>query len=760
MPDLHLLPLPLTLEPEASAPAAGEVATDAGKAILDAGVPETERIAADVMSRVREDTGQRALSESARGTETGRARNALPEHGPTRLHHDARSHGDDQDHDAAHTRAARPSVAGASATGDAIGRIDGAVTREPATATATTTVAAMATTTAAGTEPTVATTTASPTSESTVDGSRHAEGTSMRTAFASAEAMERGDEIAPARDRDVARDQNTRQRASVAEDPTKAETKVAPEAKVSTESKLATQKSSFVSAAASTDGEPKAGEMLIRETAKLRASGARRDDAVEGVKKTRAGSASPESKLIHAKTTQPAAGIALIDTAPVTGSTISSGTNTHAATAQVLAPAADAVAAPETGRAFEQAIAPTAESRAFRANADNIVVPSVDDVGLRTEVREASTRVPAAAVEPVPVPARALAMARATAPSDLRETIMLTALADNSANRMPAPDGAQSPVPARAPAGAVSLADRSVTGEAMLEERVTRERFFTESGANSETMRTRTALRIVREPLHYYKTAAVLEAPVEPLAGTATSASNAAHARPIQNSSVTAVLEAGALSAEGESAGGFTGGESERERAFSQAMKSEPIAAISGAERARAVHALSEAESLLDVIPHGMAAASTGAGSPVNEAGLRTQTLRSPLPEAIDQITRMVVNDQKNVTIQLTPIHLGTIQGKIAVQNGRVVVKLDVDTESVQGVLQSSVDLLQESLQREGMDLQALAVTVSGQEGNGKSWQGHARESRALPAREKTRKNSEKAEDTGKNSERSLNLLI
>ncbi len=463
---------------------------------------------------------------------------------------------------------------------------------------------------------------------------------------------------------------------------------------------------------------------------------------------------------------------------------------------------------------IEPIVEPGREARVTEsADANRMAVSPVEQTTSRAAVRDTAAAEPAPEPEFVPVPARAFAEARAAAPSDLREALNQaartrqtaqetqtaqttqsaqttqtgeTASTASSASAVPS-DKATGTQPALdikiVPRGDMvrsetqlrvdGAANGGVT-EATMDDRVTRvlekiptdftrDRLFTESEAHAGTMRGRTALRTVREPLHYYRAAANLDAPVGTLSGSASTGAigtttNATGATAA--SGATAMPGSTAGSHEGESAPGFAGGDDADAAAFATLTKTESRAGALANQAMFAVENPVDFETPIEALPQGITTGAMNLGNPVNEAGLRTQTLRSPLPEAIDQITRMVVNDQKNVTIQLTPAHLGTIQGKIAVHNGRVIVKLDVDTENVQGVLKSSVDQLQEALQREGMDLQALAVTVSGQEGNGKAWQGHPRESRAFPAREKTRKNSEKAEDTGKNSERSLNLLI
>ena len=99
--------------------------------------------------------------------------------------------------------------------------------------------------------------------------------------------------------------------------------------------------------------------------------------------------------------------------------------------------------------------------------------------------------------------------------------------------------------------------------------------------------------------------------------------------------------------------------------------------------------------------------------------------VRTPSNVSTTDIINQIVNKMKvdvrgnltEVRIVLTPEHLGDVSMKVAVQNGIVTAKFVAENQRVKEIIESNFEVLKESLQKQGIEISSLSVSV-GQDQN------------------------------------------
>lgn len=104
---------------------------------------------------------------------------------------------------------------------------------------------------------------------------------------------------------------------------------------------------------------------------------------------------------------------------------------------------------------------------------------------------------------------------------------------------------------------------------------------------------------------------------------------------------------------------------------------------------------------------------------PVQEAGI-SQTIQSKTPvtrmeiftQAVEKAKVLLSGDKSEMVIDLKPDHLGKLALKIATERGIVVAKFIAENEQVKAALESNMNLLKESLEKQGFSVQEFSVFV------------------------------------------------
>lgn len=118
---------------------------------------------------------------------------------------------------------------------------------------------------------------------------------------------------------------------------------------------------------------------------------------------------------------------------------------------------------------------------------------------------------------------------------------------------------------------------------------------------------------------------------------------------------------------------------------------------------------------------------------PVQEAGI-SQTIQSKTPvtrieiftQVVEKAKVLLSGDKSEMVIDLKPDHLGKLALKIATERGTVVAKFIAENEQVKAALESNMNLLKESLEKQGFSVQEFSVFVGGNRergGNGENMQ-------------------------------------
>jgi len=93
----------------------------------------------------------------------------------------------------------------------------------------------------------------------------------------------------------------------------------------------------------------------------------------------------------------------------------------------------------------------------------------------------------------------------------------------------------------------------------------------------------------------------------------------------------------------------------------------------------------------------------------------KNQNIENP-EEVIKQITEkakfFITEDKSEVVIKLKPDHLGKVSLKISIENGNISAKFLAESEKVREMLESNFNSLKESLNKQGLNIQNLSVSV------------------------------------------------
>lgn len=93
----------------------------------------------------------------------------------------------------------------------------------------------------------------------------------------------------------------------------------------------------------------------------------------------------------------------------------------------------------------------------------------------------------------------------------------------------------------------------------------------------------------------------------------------------------------------------------------------------------------------------------------------KNQNIENP-EEVIKQITEkakfILTDDKSEVVIKLKPDHLGKVSLKISIENGNISAKFLAESERVREMLESNFNSLKESLNKQGLNIQNLSVSV------------------------------------------------
>ncbi|MCG8402500.1 MAG: flagellar hook-length control protein FliK, partial [Firmicutes bacterium] len=87
-----------------------------------------------------------------------------------------------------------------------------------------------------------------------------------------------------------------------------------------------------------------------------------------------------------------------------------------------------------------------------------------------------------------------------------------------------------------------------------------------------------------------------------------------------------------------------------------------------------------------------------------------------PKQEIINQVidrAKVVLNGEKSeMVIDLKPDHLGRLSLKVVTEHGMVAAKIVAENQQVKQVLESNMQLLKDSLEKQGMVIQGFSVSV------------------------------------------------
>lgn len=72
----------------------------------------------------------------------------------------------------------------------------------------------------------------------------------------------------------------------------------------------------------------------------------------------------------------------------------------------------------------------------------------------------------------------------------------------------------------------------------------------------------------------------------------------------------------------------------------------------------------------------------------------------------------LVGSDKSEITLQLKPESLGKLQLQVVHERGEIVAKFMAENEQVKSILESNMQLLKDSLEKSGIDIQSLSVSV------------------------------------------------
>ena len=82
------------------------------------------------------------------------------------------------------------------------------------------------------------------------------------------------------------------------------------------------------------------------------------------------------------------------------------------------------------------------------------------------------------------------------------------------------------------------------------------------------------------------------------------------------------------------------------------------------------------------------------------------------LSQVIEKARVLLDGDKNEMLINLKPDHLGKLALKIITEKGIVAAKFIAENEQVKAVLESNLDLLKESLQKQGFSIREFSVSV------------------------------------------------
>ena len=95
---------------------------------------------------------------------------------------------------------------------------------------------------------------------------------------------------------------------------------------------------------------------------------------------------------------------------------------------------------------------------------------------------------------------------------------------------------------------------------------------------------------------------------------------------------------------------------------------------------------------------------------------IRTERQHVPASEIISQIVEkagvVITHDKSEMVMELKPESLGRISLKVVTENGIVMAKLVAENKQVQQVLETNLQTLRESMERQGINVQSLSVSV------------------------------------------------
>ncbi len=99
----------------------------------------------------------------------------------------------------------------------------------------------------------------------------------------------------------------------------------------------------------------------------------------------------------------------------------------------------------------------------------------------------------------------------------------------------------------------------------------------------------------------------------------------------------------------------------------------------------------------------------------VNTAKEPIVTKEDIMNQIIDKAKVVVSEDRSEMVIELKPEALGKLTLKIVTERGEVMAKFFADNYQVKAVLESNMQLLKDSLQKQGVNIQGLSVSVNSQ---------------------------------------------
>ncbi|MGN1084884.1 MAG: flagellar hook-length control protein FliK, partial [Lachnospiraceae bacterium] len=100
----------------------------------------------------------------------------------------------------------------------------------------------------------------------------------------------------------------------------------------------------------------------------------------------------------------------------------------------------------------------------------------------------------------------------------------------------------------------------------------------------------------------------------------------------------------------------------------------------------------------------------TGTGE---EALATAEEIREIANQIMEQIKIVIRPEQTNMELQLNPEHLGRVHLTITEKEGMMTAQFTTQTESAKEAIESQVAALRESLQNQGIKVEAIEVTVS-----------------------------------------------